>query len=299
MKKVFICFLFICSLFLFLSCSLFEQSKKNLQSQIEQLENTNDNLLEKLKKVDTDLKENEFEIRNLKQENENLREEINQLIDTQKEYEKIANGMLISDSNTNGHRYIRRVYVDSIQTRNLDHSTISDIYSSYIDGKKIGNFMEGDIITLSELIFIDSKDVWAKIETDSLLGYIFLNPDGYGGFDWYNNNHHTYLKTISTKNEKFIIRNINLDKKLELDKPIQYQDVPGKSGKIIGSFRYVNKFTPTSVKITAYTSDCNWIYVVNDEGSGWVPRYYLMHDKGGSPISPPEYYLTIYLVEQQ
>lgn len=298
MKKI-----FLIPFLLMMGISVFAQSKKELLEKIEKLENTNANLLERITDADKALKENDITILKLKNEIKSLKEQIKSenTTSTTPDVSEITKGYLISDSIEKNHTVIRRIFNETVKTNHLDYNSTAEIYDNYIDGKKIGSFTPGDSITFSELIVVDSKKIWGKISTETTSGFIYLNSDGYGGYDWYAGDTHSYVTTISTKDGNFTVRKFTQKAELELDAPIEYQDTPGKSGKIKGTFTFKNKFTPTPVTVTAYTYTSTnefWIFVENDEGSGWVPSSYASFGRGGPIIYTPEYYLTIYLIEQ-
>jgi len=298
MKKI----LFLITFFALITTQLFCAGKKELEEKIDTLTIQNESLEAKNKEYKSSLYEKNKKIDELNKENQKLKDE-NEFYKNQiKEKESLIEaassikGALISDGIENGHKVLRRSYVDVIKTKWLYKKSSSDIYTNpVIDGKPIGKFKEGDTIISTELVLVDSNDLWLKIIAGSVSGYILLDTHE---TDWFKDDNHKFLKNVVTPDGTFTVRQTNLKRSLQSEEQIKHQETPGKSGKITGSFSFKNKFTTIPVTVTAYTTDLKWIYVENKEVSGWVSSGELSSDIGGPKITTPEWNLSFYLVDQ-
>lgn len=298
MKKI----LFFITLSLLVTTQLFCASKKELEEKIDTLNIQKESLEAKNKEYKTSLYEKNKKIDELNKENQRLKDENefykNQIKETENAIQKAFSikGALISDGIENGHKVLRRSYVDIIKTKWLYKKSSADIYKNpVINGKPIGFFKEGDTIISTELILVDSYDLWLKIITDSVSGYILLDTHG---SDWFKDNNNIFLENIATTDGIFTVRQTKLKKSLQSEEQIKTQEIPGKSGKISDSFTFKNKFTTIPVTVTKYTTDLQWIFVENEEGSGWISSNLLSPDIGGPKIPAPECNIYFYLVEQ-
>ena len=203
--------------------------------------------------------------------------------------EKI-NGTVLEKKNKNNHTLISKKHEQKLI---LDYSA-SDyqliLYNDPIEKNKIADLQRKQEITIKEILFLDEKETWLKIQVNDKEGYIFYSErivDPYKDNSW--------MPTGEIKSGSKTFHTLKCAQSFIVYTNLRIRDKPGLDGNKIGLIEanqrncaVVTTMEVTEEKETIDGKTERWAKIEYKGITGWVFAGYLDYERGGPRFWVPE-----------
>jgi hypothetical protein len=203
---------------------------------------------------------------------------------------KEINGTIIDKISKDNHSLIIKKHEQklTIDYSAEDYQLI--LYDDPIKKNKIGDLSRKQEITIKQIIFVDEKETWMKIQVNNKEGYILYSKridDPYKDNSW------MPTGTIQSGNKTFNI--LKCTQSFVVYTNLRIRDKPGLDGNKIGlieanqkNFAVVTTMEVTQEKETIDNKTERWAKVEYKGITGWVFAGYLDYERGGPRFWTPE-----------
>ena len=164
------------------------------------------------------------------------------------------------------------------------------LYDDPIKKNKIDALLRKQEIIIKQIIFVDEKETWMKIQVNNKDGYILYSKRIN---DPYKNNSWMPIGTIQSGNKTFHI--LKCSQSFLVYTNLRIRDTPGLDGKKIGlieanhnNFAVVTTMEVTKEEETIDNKTERWAKVEYKGIIGWVFAGYLDYERGGPRFWTPE-----------
>ncbi|MCQ2588932.1 MAG: SH3 domain-containing protein [Treponema sp.] len=165
------------------------------------------------------------------------------------------------------------------------------LYNDPIKKVKIRDLQRKQEITIKEIVFVDGKETWLKIQIDGKEGYICYSQYIY---DPYENNNWMLTETIESGNKIFHV--LKCSQSFFVYTNLRMRDKPGLDGNKVGiieatqkDYAVVKTIEVTEEKETIDGKTERWAKVEYKGITGWVFAGYLDYERGGPRFWTPEF----------
>lgn len=209
-----------------------------------------------------------------------------------------GNGTIISSKKIGGAQtIIRKCEVNDILIGDLLSEENRSIYNSVVFGREIGYLRDNDRVNVKEvctIAYVDSSsELWYKIETDTIEGWLKVNYSSY--YDPYYANRYEIIDYIhGTRN--WTVR--KMKQEITVTEKLNVRDKPGLEGNkifLLHDFEEGSRTPFESHNIIAMTEETDiidgiedyWLLVEYEKNKyGWIFGGYASQERGG-----PKYYI--------
>ena len=200
------------------------------------------------------------------------------------------NGTIINKINKDNHSLIIRKHEQklTIDYSAEDYQLI--LYDDPIKKNKIGDLPRKQEITIKQIIFVDEKETWMKIQVNNNEGYILYSKQI---DDPYYDNYWMPTGIIQSGNKTFHI--IKCTENFLIYTNLRIRDKPGLDGNKIGLIEadFSNYATVTTIEVTMEKETIDniterWAKIKYKGITGWVFAGYLDYERGGPRFWTPE-----------
>ncbi len=203
--------------------------------------------------------------------------------------EKI-NGTVLEKSNINNHTLVSKKHEQKLT---LDYSA-SDyqliLYNNPIEKVKISDLQRKQEIIIKEIVFVDEKETWFKINIFETTGYILYSnriDDPYKDNFW--------MPTGIIQSGSKTFHTLKCSQSFLVYTNLRIRDKPGLNGNKIGLIE-ANHTNYASVKTMEVTEEKEtidgiterWAKIEYKGITGWVFAGYLEYERGGPRFFTPE-----------
>lgn len=202
----------------------------------------------------------------------------------------LYNGYLLKEDKIENHSYVSRRHEQTLEIGYSARDYNKIVYKDFISAEKIGKIEKGDSIRISEIIIVDDKKTYLKIETDTVQGYILLSENKW---DLYRDGNWLPQETIKSGSK--VYHTLKNSQRFNVYENLRIRDVPGLDGNKIGLIEGYGKMSVT-VKTMAVTEEKDtidgkterWAKIEYNGIVGWVFGGYLSYERGGPRFNFPE-----------
>lgn len=213
------------------------------------------------------------------------------------EEKNIYNGYLLKEEKIENQAYISRHHEQTIKIGYSASDFNKIVYKNFISEEEIGKIEKGDTIHITEIIIVDDKKTFLKINTDTIQGYILLSNNKY---DLYDNGN--WLPQETLKSGEKVYHTLKNSQFFNVYENLRIRDVPGLDGTKIGLIEGAGK-SSVIVKTMAVTEEKDtidgkterWAKIEYNGIVGWVFGGYLSYERGGPRFNFPETELELEL----
>ena len=205
---------------------------------------------------------------------------------------EIPNGTILEKKNINDHTLVSKKHEQKLV---LDYSSPEYkqvLYNDPIEKIKICDLQKNQEITIKEIIFLDGKKTWLKIQTEDENGYILLLNNI---FDPYKDNN--WMPTGEIQSGNKIFHTLKCSQSFVVYTNLKIRDKPGLDGNKIGLIEASGSpYNPAYVKTIEVTQNGETIDGITERWAkidykgikGWVFAGYLDYERGGTKWLTPE-----------
>jgi hypothetical protein len=203
---------------------------------------------------------------------------------------KTINGTILEKKNINNHTLVSKKHEQKLT---LDYSA-SDyqliLYNDPIEKMKIADLQRKQEITIKEIVFIDDKESWLKIQVNDKDGYIFYAKYI---FDPYKDD--AWMPTGEIQSGGKTFHTLKCSQGFLVYTNLRIRDKPGLDGNKIGLIE-ANQRNSVVVKTMEITQEKEtidgkterWAKIEYKGITGWVFGGYLEYERGGPRFCTPE-----------
>ena len=200
------------------------------------------------------------------------------------------NGTVLEKKNKNNHTLISKKHEQKLT---LDYSA-SDyqliLYNNPIEKNKIADLQRKQEITIKEIVFLDEKETWLKIQVNDKEGYILYSKsidDPYRDNSW--------MPTGEIQSGSKTFHTLKCSQSFIVYTNLKIRDKPGLDGNKIGlieanqrNYAVVTTMEVTEEKETIDEKTERWAKIEYKGIMGWVFAGYLDYERGGPRFWEPE-----------
>ena len=203
---------------------------------------------------------------------------------------KTINGTILEKKNINNHTLVSKKHEQKLT---LDYSA-SDyqliLYNDPIEKNKIVDLQRKQEITIKEIVFLDEKETWLKIQVNDKDGYILYSKridDPYKDNSW--------MPTGEIQSGNKTFHTLKCSQSFIVYTNLRIRDKPGLDGNKIGLIE-ANQRNSVVVKTMEITQEKEaidgkterWAKIEYKGIIGWVFAGYLDYERGGPRFWEPE-----------
>lgn len=201
-----------------------------------------------------------------------------------------VNGSIIEIINKDNHTLRIRKHEQKLTLDYAANDFNLILYDDPIEKTKISDLQRKQKITIEQIVFLDEKETWLKIQVDDKHGYIFF---GEGITDPYKDDR--WMPTGTIQSGAYTYHILKYETVFNVDTNLRIRDKPGLGGKKIGliiadktNWASVKTFEVTKEKETIDNITERWAKIEYNGITGWVFAGYLRFERGGSRFHTPD-----------
>jgi hypothetical protein len=210
------------------------------------------------------------------------------------EEQNIPNGTIIKKMTDSGYKITIRKHHQSIT---IDYSASASqliVFDSPISRKEVGKLQKKDRVLIEEIYIIDKKEIWLKLSSSRIYGFILFDQASEGVvYDYYEDGLWQPVDIIQSKEKTWHI--LKCDQGFNVYTNLNIRDKPGLSGQKIGIIK-ANQSSYVAVKTIEVTTEEEkidgiterWAKIKYGGITGWVFAGYLEYERGGPRFNTPE-----------
>ena len=214
---------------------------------------------------------------------------------------EVVNGTIIDNITRDNHSLVIRKHEQTLTIDWAAESYSLILYDDPIKKNKIEDLHRKQEINIKQLIFVDGKKTWMKIQVNDKEGYILYSnriDDPYKDNSW------MPAGTIKSENKTFHI--LKCKQGFIVQTNLRIRDKPGLEGNKIGlivastgsdNWAFVSTIEVTKEKETIDNMTERWAKIEYKGITGWVFGGYLEMERGGPRFNAPENIIELTLGE--